>query len=96
MEADGKRLGTAMKQVVPPTPDKPWYRIRFISGNRVKEIPKNCFECNEVARIFAFERFLCLTHAVEAQMIENGEPVIETPEDAGRRKHRVDRLRKVK
>ena len=85
-----------MKQVVPPTPEKPYYRIRFISGNRIKEIPKNCFECNEVARFFAFNRFLCLTHAVEAQMVANGEPVIESSEDIERRKHRADRLRKVK
>lgn len=85
-----------MKQIVPPTTVKPWYRVRFISGGRIKEIPKQCFECPDFARIFAFDRFLCLAHAIEKQMIANGEAVIESPDDVERRKHRADISRKLK
>lgn len=95
MAESTRRLGAVvMRQVIPPTSNRPWYRIRFISGDRVKEVPQHCFECPDFARVFAYDRFLCLTHAIEKQMLANGEVVIESPEDSEKRKHRADWMAK--
>ncbi len=82
----GKRIRKVNMRIVPPDETRRYYRVAFKTATGWRFVPKGCFECGERATIFAFERYLCLTHAVEAQMIINFEEVTPSPEDMERRK----------